>query len=180
MAGPVPPPPPPKLVPRVEVNAAAPPPPPPPPPLTSVAQNTDLVVPQAKTVSAQGTEEETKEWFQDEVDLVPTEFVWSEDFANQAKEVKISGSWNGWLPIEMFRESEGTWSVITKVPVGTHEFKFIVDGEWRISVMHPSTDGDGDPAKINNIRVVTGKGKDDFPRHSIYRTMKNSRCCTIT
>ena len=67
--------------------------------------------------------------------LVKTEFVWADGADG---DVKLSGSWNSWLPIQMYHEGGGMWSVVTPVPAGTHEFRFIVDGTWRFSTRHPT------------------------------------------
>jgi len=57
----------------------------------------------------------------------------------------------------MYHEGGGMWSVVTPVPAGTHEFKFVVDGEWRHSTRHPTV-GD-DEMTMNNIRVIRGPPK---------------------
>lgn len=49
------------------------------------------------------------------------------------------------------------WSVVTPVPAGTHEFKFVVDGEWKHSTRHPTV-GD-DEETMNNVRVIRGPPK---------------------
>lgn len=78
-----------------------------------------------------------------------TEFV----FADGAKDdVQLSGDWNDWKAIQMFHEGAGTWSVVTPVPPGPHEFKFIVDGEWKHSERHPTIGIDED--SLNNVRYV--------------------------
>lgn len=83
--------------------------------------------------------------------LVKTEFVWAD---GAERDVKLSGAWNGWLPIQMYHEGGGMWSVVTPVPSGTHEFKFVVDGEWKHSTRHPTV---GESVEtMNNIRVIKG------------------------
>lgn len=78
-----------------------------------------------------------------------TEFV----FADGAKDdVQLSGDWNDWKAIQMFHEGAGTWSVVTPVPPGPHEFKFIVDGEWKHSERHPTIGID--ETSLNNVRYV--------------------------
>ena len=44
------------------------------------------------------------------------------------------------------------WSVVTPVPPGPHEFKFIVDGEWKHSSRHPTIGID--ETSLNNVRYV--------------------------
>lgn len=80
---------------------------------------------------------------------VKTEFV----FADGAKDdVQLSGDWNDWKAIQMFHEGGGMWSVVTPVPPGPHEFKFIVDGEWKHSNRHPTIGID--ETSLNNVRYV--------------------------
>ncbi|GAB0489157.1 hypothetical protein MMPV_000373 [Pyropia vietnamensis] len=90
---------------------------------------------------------------EDEI-MVKTEFVWA-DGANH--DVRLSGAWNGWMPVQMYHEGGGMWSVVTPVPAGTHEFKFVVDGEWRHSTRHPTVGED--ESTMNNIRVIRGPPK---------------------
>lgn len=83
------------------------------------------------------------------VDGVKTEFV----YADGAKDdVQLSGDWNDWKAIQMFHEGGGMWSVVTPVPPGPHEFKFIVDGEWKHSNRHPTIGIDD--TSLNNVRFV--------------------------
>lgn len=83
------------------------------------------------------------------VDGVKVEFV----FADGAKDdVQLSGDWNDWKAIQMFHEGGGMWSVVTPVPPGPHEFKFIVDGEWKHSNRHPTIGID--ETSLNNVRYV--------------------------
>lgn len=83
------------------------------------------------------------------VEPVKTEFV----YADGAKDdVQLSGDWNDWKAIQMFHEGGGMWSVVTPVPPGPHEFKFIVDGEWKHSNRHPTIGIDD--TSLNNVRVV--------------------------
>lgn len=83
------------------------------------------------------------------LDGVKTEFV----YADGAKDdVQLSGDWNDWKAIQMFHEGGGMWSVVTPVPPGPHEFKFIVDGEWKHSNRHPTIGIDD--TSLNNVRVI--------------------------
>lgn len=83
------------------------------------------------------------------IEGVKTEFV----YADGAKDdVQLSGDWNDWKAIQMFHEGGGMWSVVTPVPPGPHEFKFIVDGEWKHSNRHPTVGID--ETSLNNVRCV--------------------------
>lgn len=120
--------------------------------------------------------------------MVKTEFVWADGAEN---DVKLSGAWNGWMTIQMYHEGGGMWSVVTPVPVGSHQFKFVVDGEWRHSSRHPTV-GD-DQSAMNNIRVVKGppkqqkqaqgdpnaQGRQGAQQSDAERSGAKTNCCTI-
>lgn len=98
----------------------------------------------------------------DDPDMVCTEFVFVNTEGAGEKDVKLAGSWNGWYPIQMYKEdTEGTWSVLTPCPRGRVEFKFVVDGQWVLSTNHPSTTDD--VAEANNVRVIKGPPRNEAP-----------------
>ena len=47
-----------------------------------------------------------------------------------AKEVLVAGSFSQWKPLAMKRLKDGSFALTTSVPAGTHEYRFIVDGNW--------------------------------------------------
>jgi 1,4-alpha-glucan branching enzyme len=53
--------------------------------------------------------------------------------APDAKDVRISGSFNEWsyesTPLK--KEANGVWKTLVSLAPGTYEYRFIVDGEWR-------------------------------------------------
>jgi chromosome partitioning protein len=55
----------------------------------------------------------------------------------QARDVRIAGDFNGWVPDKGVRsliESEGetrVWTKILQLPPGQYEYRYVVDGEWR-------------------------------------------------
>lgn len=115
----------------------------------------------------------------DEEVMVKTEFVWADGAEN---DVKLSGAWNGWMTIQMYHEGGGMWSVVTPVPVGVQEFKFVVDGHWRHSTRHPTV-GDKEDA-LNNVRMIRGppksaKKEEEKPETNDEVAPKKS-CCVIS
>ncbi|MGA0332742.1 MAG: glycogen-binding domain-containing protein [Kiritimatiellia bacterium] len=54
--------------------------------------------------------------------------------APSAEKVQISGAWNGWTEKSPLRQVKpGLWAFHiggVQVPIGSYEFKFIVDGAW--------------------------------------------------
>lgn len=45
------------------------------------------------------------------------------------------------------------WSVVTLVPAGTYEYRFLVDGTWKCSTRHDTV---GEPPDVNNVRFFQG------------------------
>lgn len=52
--------------------------------------------------------------------------------APAAGEVFLTGTFNGWDPkaTPMIKNAKGNWVVAVALSPGTHEFKFVVDGQW--------------------------------------------------
>ena len=52
--------------------------------------------------------------------------------APDAQEVSVGGTFNGWDPSQtpMRKNADGTWRVTLRVPAGSYEYKFVVDGQW--------------------------------------------------
>ena len=53
-------------------------------------------------------------------------------FAPDAREVSVGGTFNGWDPsrMPMRKSADGIWRVMLRVPTGSYEYKFLVDGKW--------------------------------------------------
>lgn len=52
----------------------------------------------------------------------------------------------------------GFWSVVTPVPIGDHEFKFIVDGVWRVSKVHPLAGEGGNEVNFRSVKGIAPFG----------------------
>ena len=75
--------------------------------------------------------------------------------APDAKDVVLCGSFNHWATHshQLKRDKKGTWATYVALEPGTHEYRFLVDGQWQ---------DDPDAAKAlnpygtqNSVRVVT-------------------------
>ncbi|TPP60996.1 5'-AMP-activated protein kinase regulatory beta subunit [Fasciola gigantica] len=68
---------------------------------------------------------------------VPTVFKWE----GGGKDVYISGTFNGWKSkIPMVRSSsKRNFYTIVDLPLGEHQYKFIVDGQWKLDQKQPVT-----------------------------------------
>jgi len=70
--------------------------------------------------------------------------------------VSVCGSWDGWVGrYDMTREmntGQNSWTLVMELPRGTHQFKYIVDGNW----MHDSdfASAKDEHGNINNICKV--------------------------
>jgi len=53
--------------------------------------------------------------------------------AKEAKEVLLLGDFNNWSPERhpMKRDENGMWNKTVMLFPGNHEYKFLVDGQWR-------------------------------------------------
>lgn len=53
--------------------------------------------------------------------------------APEAKDVRLSGSFNDWsyenTPLK--KDANGVWKTVVSLAPGTYEYRFLVDGEWR-------------------------------------------------
>jgi 5'-AMP-activated protein kinase regulatory beta subunit len=73
--------------------------------------------------------------------LLPTVFKWS----GGGHEVLISGSFTDWKPIPMAKSKagasgEGDFIIILELQEGEHQYKYLVDGEWKHNANEPTVD----------------------------------------
>ena len=66
---------------------------------------------------------------------------------SRPQSVKLAGTfesppWSGSIEL-LDEDGDGQWIVSTPVSVGEHQYKWIIDGEWRADLDHPSTVDDG-------------------------------------
>jgi len=60
-----------------------------------------------------------------------------------ASEVRIAGDFNGWIPDKGVESSladdggERVWTKILRLPPGTYQYRYVVDGEWREDPHNP-------------------------------------------
>jgi chromosome partitioning protein len=60
-----------------------------------------------------------------------------------AHDVRIAGDFNGWVPdrgVRTSRREEGdvnVWRKVLRLPPGTYEYRYVVDGEWREDPANP-------------------------------------------
>eukprot|EP00178_Gracilaria_changii_P016347 TRINITY_DN464_c0_g1_i1.p1 TRINITY_DN464_c0_g1~~TRINITY_DN464_c0_g1_i1.p1 ORF type:complete len:106 (-),score=15.41 TRINITY_DN464_c0_g1_i1:1034-1351(-) len=60
--------------------------------------------------------------------IVPTEFKWS----NGGYSVYITGAWDEWSrKTQLSRTHPAEYATVLALPVGTFQYKFIVDGNWK-------------------------------------------------
>jgi len=65
--------------------------------------------------------------------------------------VSIAGSWNNWIPQEM-KESSVGYVLDLDLPIGTYQYKFVVNGLWLSATYLPSSpDGKGNK---NNVITI--------------------------
>jgi 1,4-alpha-glucan branching enzyme len=54
-------------------------------------------------------------------------------FQPSASTVAVAGDFTEWekKPIQLRRQKDGTWKTTVPLEPGTHQYRFLVDGEWR-------------------------------------------------
>lgn len=82
-------------------------------------------------------------------DCIPVVFTWTAGGNN----VYLAASFNGWRDqIPMVRSGQ-EFSVVQEIPRGVHQYKFIVDSQWRYAQDQPKTqDSQGN---MNNVVDIT-------------------------
>jgi chromosome partitioning protein len=61
-----------------------------------------------------------------------------------ASDVRIAGDFNGWVPDKDVRSTTSTegdtrvWRKVLRIPPGTYEYRYVVDGEWRADPENPA------------------------------------------
>jgi hypothetical protein len=71
-----------------------------------------------------------------------------------ASEVYLAGSFNDWATTAAPMTREGdTWSLVLELAPGSHEYKFVVDGQWIADPDNPVTVGD-----YGNSGITVGAG----------------------
>jgi hypothetical protein len=72
--------------------------------------------------------------------LPRTESVTFRIDAPTAQHVFVAGSFNGWNPRQypLSKQPQGQWQTTISLPLGRHEYKFIVDTEWVHDVNNPN------------------------------------------
>merc|ERR1712051_366921 len=63
--------------------------------------------------------------------LHPTTVSWKESSPSPSL-VELAGSFSSWSPLPMTRSDEGIWTAVVELECGRHEYKVIVDGDWRV------------------------------------------------
>ncbi|KAL3648852.1 AMP-activated serine/threonine-protein kinase regulatory subunit [Castilleja foliolosa] len=84
------------------------------------------------------------------VPLIPTRFVWRYG----GRVVYIGGSFTGWTqwPMTPVEGCPTVFQTICSLPPGFHQFKFVVDGEWRHDENQPFVNSNSGP--VNTILVT--------------------------
>jgi|SRR5579883_180386 1,4-alpha-glucan branching enzyme len=73
-------------------------------------------------------------------------------FAPDAQQVFLAGTFNEWDPSRatMSKGEGGIWRVTLRLPIGSYEYKFVVDGKW---VCEPGVD-ERDPKLVGSPDYV--------------------------
>ena len=74
--------------------------------------------------------------------------------ADKGSEVYVAGSFNGWNPLkDKLTYRKGVFSRSLLLPVGRHEYKFVVDGTWCVDPACPEWAPNG-LGSLNSVAIV--------------------------
>jgi len=79
--------------------------------------------------------------------------------ASQARDVRIAGDFNGWVPDKGVRsrteqtDGEQVWTKILELRPGTYQYRYVVDGDWREDPNNPHQ-APGRVGERNSVLVV--------------------------
>ncbi|HPS19809.1 MAG TPA: glycogen-binding domain-containing protein [Candidatus Omnitrophota bacterium] len=78
-------------------------------------------------------------------------------FAPEAKTVVVTGSFSSWdtKGVAMAKNKSGLWKTSVDLCAGKHEYKFVVDGQWRIDPANNKTINNG-YGSVNSLLEVIG------------------------
>ena len=76
--------------------------------------------------------------------------------ADPGKKIFVAGTFNGWAPKQnrLKDHGAGAYSLALSLPVGRHEYKFVVDDGWCADPLNPETIPN-DRGSSNSVIVVT-------------------------
>src|SRR5262245_43973916 len=79
----------------------------------------------------------------------------------QAGSVAVAGTFNEWRPDEarMKKNKKGIWRCKLSLPLGRHEYRFVVDGRW-ISDPKASEQVPNEFGETNSVLMLVEKGAD--------------------
>ena len=74
--------------------------------------------------------------------------------ADKGSEVYVAGTFNGWNPSkDKLAYGKGVFSCSLPLPVGRHEYKFVVDGTWCVDPACPEWAPNG-LGSLNSVATV--------------------------
>jgi len=80
--------------------------------------------------------------------------------APHAREVKLAGDFNRWVPdrdVLTLRDDEGLWKKFVLLPKGSYHYKFLIDDEWKEDSHNPmvSSSENGLVSSLITVEEVT-------------------------
>lgn len=72
-----------------------------------------------------------------------------------AKSVSVAGQFNNWSPTAnpLKKDEAGLWSASLALKPGKYQYKFVVDGDWRLDPTSPDSADDG-TGNMNSVKTV--------------------------
>jgi 1,4-alpha-glucan branching enzyme len=75
-------------------------------------------------------------------------------FSPHSGSVAVAGDFNGWTPTKLKKDKDGNWSAKIKLGSGSHQYKFVFDGQyWETDKANPERISDGRGGENSIARV---------------------------
>ena len=80
--------------------------------------------------------------------LTPDGVVFNYKPESKSKQIFLAGNFNNWNPADpkylmKDDDGDGTWSITVKLPPGTYQYKYVIDGTWTKDPYSPGAAPDG-------------------------------------
>lgn len=118
-------------------------------------------------------------------ELVPITFEWNGD----GKKVYITGSFCGWTIFhEMIKDlKNGKYYLTLFLMKGKHEYKFLIDGEWKFNKNFPTINNNGNInnfidcsfCEMNNTSTSNYNNEEESKENKVNKYTENSQKCSL-
>ncbi len=74
----------------------------------------------------------------------------------RAREVRLAGDFNDWVPdrgVDTHHNPDGTWEKVVRLGPGVYQYRYYVDGEWQADPSNPRR-VEGPAGRVNSVLII--------------------------